>query len=259
MSTVTAPLRCLLKSDALFEWGAKQATALTKVKEILSSTPVLHHFDPKAVSTIQADASQSGLGACLLQKGKPIAYASRSLSQAECNYAQIEKELLAVVFACNKFHKYIYGYPINVQSDHKPLEVIMLKPLHKVSPRLQCMVLKLQKYDYTKGKELYVADTLSRAYLHVPSTDNDEDDFEFAVHSLVQDLPVSDSRLSELQSATASDTQMQQLHEYITTGWPANISSVPLSLRTFWNLCNDLHAAENLTLISYSDSSDHMS
>ena len=254
MSTVTAPLRCLLKSDALFEWKAEQVTALTKVKEILSSTPVLHHFDPKAISTIQADASQSGLGACLLQKGKPIAYASRSLSQAECNYVQIEKELLAVVFACNKFHQYIYGYPTNVQSDHKPLEVIMLKPLHKVSPRLQRMLLKLQKYDlhlhYTKGKELYVADTLSRAYLHVPSTDNDEDDLEFAVHSLVRDLPVSDSRLSELQSATASDVQMQQLHEYITTGWPANISSVPLSLRTFWNLRNDLHAAENLILIN---------
>ena len=167
---------------------------------------------------------------------------------------QIEKELLAVVFACNKFHQYIYGYPTNVQRDHKPLEVIMLKPLYKVSPRLQRMLLKLQKYDlhlhYTKGKELYVADTLSRAYLHVPSTDNDEDDLEFAVHSLVRDLPVSDSRLSELQSATASDIQMQQLHEYITTGWPANISSVPLSLRTFWNLRNDLHAAENLILIN---------
>ena len=74
----------------------------------------------------------------------------------------------------------------------------MLKPLHKVSPRLQRMLLKLQKYDlqlhYTKGRELYVADTLSRAYLNVPSTDTDEDDLEFAVHSLVQDLRVSDYR-----------------------------------------------------------------
>ena len=70
------------------------------------------------------------------------------------------------------------------------------------------------------------------------------------MHSLVRDLPVSDSRLSELQSATASDVQMQQLHEYITTGWPANISSVSLSLRTFWSLRNDLHAAENHILIN---------
>ena len=111
MSSITAPLRSLLKSDILFIWGPEQQAVLAKVKEVLSSAPVLHYFDPTVVSTIQADASQSGLGACLLQKGKPIAYASRSLSPSECNYAQIEKELLAIVFACNKFHLYIYGFP----------------------------------------------------------------------------------------------------------------------------------------------------
>ena len=171
MSSITAPLRSLLKSDILFIWGPEHQAALAKVKEVLSSAPVLHYFDPTVVSTIQADASQSGLEACLLQKGKAIAYASRSLSPSECNYAQIEKELLAIVFACNKFHQYIYGFPTKIQSDHKPLESTMLKPLHKVSPRLQRMRLKLQKYDlavqYTKGKELYIADTLSRAYLTV--------------------------------------------------------------------------------------------
>jgi len=91
---------------------------------------------------------------------------------------------------------------------------------------------------------------LSRAYLHVPSSDNDEDDLEFAVHSLVCDLLVSNSRLSELHSATASDLQMQQLHQYIIDGWPANISNVPLSLRAFWNPQNDLNIAENLILLN---------
>ena len=62
MSSITAPLRCLLKSDVLFNWGPEQHAALAKVKEILSSAPVLHYFDPTVVSTIQADASQSGLG-----------------------------------------------------------------------------------------------------------------------------------------------------------------------------------------------------
>jgi len=118
------------------EWGPEQQATMTRVKEILSSAAVLHYFDPSAVSTIQADASQSGLGDRLLQKGKPIAFASRSLSPAEANYAQIEKELLAVVFACSKFHQYIYGFPSKVQSDHKPLEAIMLKPLYKVSSQL---------------------------------------------------------------------------------------------------------------------------
>jgi len=70
---------------------------------------------------IQADASQHGLGACLLRRGKPVAYAS-SLLPAKWNYLQIEKELFAVVFACQKFHQYLYGFQTKVQTAHKPLE-----------------------------------------------------------------------------------------------------------------------------------------
>lgn len=155
------------------------------------------------------------------------------------------------MFACNKFHQYIYGFHTKIQSDHKPLESIILKPIHKVSPRLQRMLLKLQKYDlevhYMKGKELYVADTLSRAYLTVPSTDNDIEDLEFAVHALVRNLPVSDSKLSQLQSATQADEQMQKLYQYITTGCPTNI---PLSLHSFWKLRHELHNAEKLILLN---------
>ena len=84
MSSITTPLRSLLKSDIHFIWEPEQQSVLAKVKEVLSSAPVLHYFNPIVVSTIQADASQSGLGACLLQKGKPIAYASKSLSPSEC-------------------------------------------------------------------------------------------------------------------------------------------------------------------------------
>ena len=82
MSSMTAPLQCLLKSDVLFNWGPEQHVALTKVKEVLSSTPVLHYFDPKVVNTIQINASQSGLGACLLQKGKPIAYTCKEIDHS---------------------------------------------------------------------------------------------------------------------------------------------------------------------------------
>ena len=88
VSTITASLQSLLKSDTLFTWGPEQTNALTKIKEILSTVPVLSYFDPTVTSTIQADASQHGLETCLLQKGKPIAYTSRSLSPTESNYAQ---------------------------------------------------------------------------------------------------------------------------------------------------------------------------
>ena len=73
------------------------------------------YFDPTLVSTIQADASQADLGACLFQKDRPIAYTSSSLSPSEYNYAQIEKELLAIVFECSKFIQYIYEFHIKIQ------------------------------------------------------------------------------------------------------------------------------------------------
>jgi len=78
---------------------------------------------------IQCDASQSGLGAALLQEEGPVAYSSRVMTQTEQNYAQIEKELLAIVYACEKFDQYIFGRSnVIVQSDHKPLETIFRKP-----------------------------------------------------------------------------------------------------------------------------------
>lgn len=73
---------------------------------------------------LQCDASETGLGAALTQNGRPVAYGSRALTQTERGYAQIEKECLAIVFGMEKFHQYTYGRPVNVQSDHKPLETI---------------------------------------------------------------------------------------------------------------------------------------
>ena len=78
---------------------------------------------------IQCDASEKGLGAALLQEGQPIAFASRALTDTETRYAQIEKEMLAIVFAAEKFDQYTFGHSVTVQSDHKPLESILKKPL----------------------------------------------------------------------------------------------------------------------------------
>ena len=169
LAAVLAPLRELVKTDVHFQWSVTAEKAWNAIKAILASEPVLQFFNPATKSTIQTDASKHGLGACLMQEGgKLVAYASQSLSQAERNYAQIEKELLTIVFACNKFHQSIYGFPTDIQTDHEPLEAIINKPLHKVSPRLQQMLLRLQKYElslrYVKGKYLYVADSLSRAH-----------------------------------------------------------------------------------------------
>ena len=136
-STITAPLQTLLKKGVPWNWTVKQDEALAKLKAMLSSPPVLAFYDVTKPVTIQSDASQSGLGACLMQDSKPVAYASRSMTSAEKKCAQIEKEMLSIVFAVQKFHQYVCGQEsVFVETDHKPIESIMLKPLDKAPPRL---------------------------------------------------------------------------------------------------------------------------
>lgn len=98
----------------------------------------MENFDSSKEITIQADASQHGLGCCLLQNGKPISFASRNLSKSEKYMAQIEKELLSIVFATQKFHNYIYGRESNLITNYKPLISIPNKKISEIpSTRLQ--------------------------------------------------------------------------------------------------------------------------
>ncbi len=131
MSAMTADIRILLKKDTPWQWGGNQDVAFKNIKKVLMSEPVLKIYDAKKIPLIQCDASSTGLGACLMQEGQPVAYISRSLNPAGKNYSQIEKELLAIMLAADKFHHYIYGRKAVVHSDHKPLEIIKKKPLNK--------------------------------------------------------------------------------------------------------------------------------
>ena len=136
---------------------------------------MLKYFSEKEPVTLQCE---KGIGACLFQQNRPVLYHSRDLTQSEINYAQIEKELLAVVSAVDKFHT--YGRHVIIETDHKPLEAVCKKSLTSAPKRLQRMLLQLQKYDlevmYKKGTEMYFADTLSRADLK--KTESKQKNFE---------------------------------------------------------------------------------
>jgi hypothetical protein len=103
MSTIMQSIREVMKSGVEFRWGGTQEKAFQEVKEILTKAPVLAYYDLKKPVTVTCDASKSGLGAALLQDDKPVAFASRALTDAE---TLIEKELLGVVFAFEKFNQY---------------------------------------------------------------------------------------------------------------------------------------------------------
>ena len=137
VSKVTQPIRELLKADAAWVRGPDQKEAMRQIKTTLMSEPVLKYFDVNQDVLIQTDASKGGLGAVLLQLNHPVAYASRALNDAEQRYPQIDKELLAIVYGCEKFHTYTHGRDIGIQTDHQPLVPIVKTPLWMTSPRLQ--------------------------------------------------------------------------------------------------------------------------
>ena len=146
LSHHTEPRRAMLKQEVVFHWDEMANASFQKIKDLIakSATQRLRYYDRMKPMTVQADASQRGLGTCLLQDGQPIAFASKSLTDTEIRYANIERELLAIVFACQQFNMYVLGRPFTVESDHKPLEMIHQKSLSSAPPRLQHMLLQLQ-------------------------------------------------------------------------------------------------------------------
>lgn len=92
---------------------------------------------------MSVDASKYALGATIMHDGHPIGYASVSLMDAQQNYAQMEKELFAILFGCVRFHQFVYGSRVRVETDHKPLISLFDKPLIKIPPRLQRLMLRL--------------------------------------------------------------------------------------------------------------------
>ena len=168
LAEIGTPLRELVKSDT-WNWSRDCAKAWTDIQQAILCSGVLHYFDPKEVTTLPCDASSTGLGAVIMQQGQPVAFASRALTRTERNYCQLEKEMLALVFGVHRFHQYIYGLPVILETDPQPLQAIMKKPVHAAPRRLQRMMLDLQHYSvtvqYKRGVEMYLADTLSRAFM----------------------------------------------------------------------------------------------
>ena len=248
LSDVSAPLRELTTNQAQFTWARQHDEAFVAIQQLVIQHPVLKFYDVEEEVTIQTDASNKGLGAVLTQNGQPVAFASRTLSLTEQRYATIEKECLAIVFACERFNQYLASREnISVETDHKPLKSIFKKSLLSAPCRLQRMLLRLQRYNlsvsYKPGSQMFLADHLSRAAQHeVTMPEESFQVFSLELGSLnpMQALKVTPERLEQLQRCTGQDEALQTLKTTVLTGWPMQKEQVPVNIREYWSYREEL-------------------
>ena len=229
LATIVQPLNQLLQKDAPWNWSSSCERAFQQTKSILASTQVLVHYNSKYPLRLAVDASAYGVGAVISHimpngEERPTAFASRTLSKSERNYAQLEKEALALVFGVKKFHKFLYGRKFTLVTDHKPLTTI-LHPQKTTPPlaaaRLQRWALLLSAYQYTiefrsTGQHAN-ADGLSR--LPIKGVPGEESDVEAtALFNLgqVDNLPLTSA---QLRTATRNDPILGKVLQHTKEGW----------------------------------------
>lgn len=247
LSNMTAGMRNLTRMDVDFEWNGVHEKEFQNLVNILSSEPVLAIYDPKLPVTVQTDASKDGLGCVMIQGGHPVAFVSRTLTTSEQKWAQIEKELLVIVFACQRFHYLLYGREFSVESDHKPLQTLFKRDIDDVTMRLQRMFMFLLKYPrvsvvYTPGKEVLIADCLSRAQL---SEEDELEGLSGVIHSVTRSVCLSEENFNYYRSILGEDEGYGRICGYVENGWP-NLHQLSDLGQHFYKSKSELHVENEL-------------
>ena len=258
LATVIAPMNELLCKNTEFKWGYVQDEAFKRIKQMICDSPVLAYYDVNKPTVVSSDASSYGIAGVIMQQHgeqlKPVAFCSRTLTNAERSYAQIEKECLAATWTCEKFRRYLQGLEcFKLITDHKPLVPLMdTRDLDQVPVRCQRLLMRLMpfnlKAEHIPGKQLIVADMLSRQPMN-ENISNTEDEVAVHVNTVLQSKPMSDRKLAEIQSETKQDDELQKVIELTLTGWPQHRVDVPALAMEFYNVRHALSVSDGILLM----------
>ncbi len=226
-SSLVAPLWDMLKPNSIFEWTSSSTNSFKSLCSSIAGVSSLSWFSPSLPSTIYTDASGLGIGCCLMQEGKPVAYASRRLTAVEQRYSTLEKEFLAIVYALGRFRRLIlFTTGTVVNTDHKPILGLFAKNIDSLPMRIQRWIMAIQGYDiniqYVKGSSNCLADALSRNFSSPIPSQNDitpEENSEHTVCFVAKSLPID---LRAVATATQQDRELRELREAIENDWPAH-------------------------------------
>ena len=259
MSDIMKPMNDLLSTKNDWTWGQCQSEAFNKIKEELCSSQVLTPYEVDRETLVSADASYYGLGAVIRQKSaegmwKPIAYISRSLTETEQRYAQIEKEALAFTWACERFEDYLIGKKFKIETDHKPLvPLFSTKELSELPIRIQRFRMCMMQFHFTiihvPGKNLVMADALSKAPVDNRSMDGTsiQKEAEAYVHLIMSSMPVTEKRLTDIHVSQDKDEICLQVKKYVHSGWPHQ-SRITGDLKKYFQVRNLLNIQNGLLL-----------
>ena len=248
-------LHSLLCKGTKWTWTDPQQTAFDEVKQLLQSSSLLVHYDSEKPLFLYCDASPYGVGAVLTHKmpdntEKPISFASRTLSPAERNYSQLEKEALAIIFGIKRFHQYLYS---TLYSDHKPLERIFSESHatpSMASAKIQRWALTLAACQYTvkykPGKNMSTADALSRLPLK-HSFSNSEVPMPGDLIHLLNHLEESIVTAAQIKDWTDKDPFLSRVRKLVENGW--NITEPTLDLTPFHNRYTELSVLDGCLLL----------
>ena len=242
MADVLAPLYQLLHKDVNWKWTNVEKKAFQASKDLLTSDSLLVHFNPDFELVLMCDASSYGIGAVLAHRmpdgtERPIGYASRSLSKAQRNYCQLEREALALIFGVKRFHSYLFGHRFELITDHQPLLALLHEHRStstQASARVRRWSLFLSAYEYNitfrKTHRHQNADALSRLPLPKEQLEMKTPPELVLLMDHIQESPVT---ARHIQVLTRRDKVLSQVLNCLDKGWPSNCDKVlsPFSVR----------------------------
>ena len=253
---LAAPLSSLTHQAADYKPEKTHMENFQRLKMEISKTEALPYFNTSAETTLQMDASKKGLGACLIQNGKVVCYASRSLTKTEQNYQNLEREALGTIWGMEKFHYFLYGKEFTLETDQKPLVSIYKKHMVDISPRVQRLIVRSFPYQpftvvYKKGRDIPVADALSRV---TPMDPEDNIKLPIIAVNMITKLVLMSTfaqdnfsrKLDRIRKSTSQDDQLTRLSRYINTGFPCEKKNLPRDLQDYWNYRDTLSIENGL-------------
>ena len=265
---VCEPLQKLTSSKKTWTWNTSYQQLFAKAKSLIKADICMKFYDDTKPLYLETDASRVGLGAALLQLHdntacqkemvpdniifRPIAFASKSLTGAECRYSNIKQEALGILHGLEKFHHYCFSREVFIITDHKPLVSMFKKDIATLSQYIQCILLKIHQYQfqiiYKPGPEIFIAEWLLQ-HNHVEGKDKPINDIDIRIEAIqsATDIPECVST-SQIQQASAQGDHLQHPKSFIITGWPSTKDELHTDLKPYWSYKDKLAIIDGVML-----------